>query len=163
AGLSNNLRSFSDEWNAGFKNATFATIGCPAWMTGVIKGQAGESAAGKWDIAKAPGSGGNWGGSFLAVPKSSKHPKEAAELVKAADLVRLLASLARRHMVFLALGTLTSSLQGLPDPGGVSAAHVDFSNASTGMRRAESAMELLLVYRGPKNQTVRDAVVNDLR
>ncbi len=29
-----------------------------------------------------PGGGGNWGGSFLAVPKQSKHPKEAAELVE---------------------------------------------------------------------------------
>lgn len=54
AGLSNNLQSFSNEWNAGFKNGTFATIACPAWMTGVIKGQAGDAAAGKWDIAKRP-------------------------------------------------------------------------------------------------------------
>ena len=81
-GLSNNLQSWSNEWNNGFKNGTFATIACPAWMTGVIKGNAGDSAAGKWDIAKAPGSGGNWGGAFLAVPKSSKHAKEAAELAK---------------------------------------------------------------------------------
>ena len=43
AKLSNNLQSFSNEWNAGFKNGTFATIACPAWMTGVIKGQAGDS------------------------------------------------------------------------------------------------------------------------
>jgi cellobiose transport system substrate-binding protein len=34
-----------------------------------------------WDIADAfPGGGGNWGGSFLAVPKQSDHPKEAKQV-----------------------------------------------------------------------------------
>ena len=40
---------------------------------------AGASNKGKWDVAAVPGGGGNWGGSWLAVPKQSKHPKEAAE------------------------------------------------------------------------------------
>jgi cellobiose transport system substrate-binding protein len=34
AGLSAKLVAFSDEWNAGFKNGSFATVACPAWMTG---------------------------------------------------------------------------------------------------------------------------------
>ena len=38
--------------------------------------------AGKWDIATVPGGGGNWGGSWLAVPTPSKHQKEAIELIK---------------------------------------------------------------------------------
>ena len=41
-GMSAKLQSFSNEWNAGFKNGTFATIACPAWMTGYIKEQAGD-------------------------------------------------------------------------------------------------------------------------
>ncbi|HEY8533266.1 MAG TPA: extracellular solute-binding protein [Micromonospora sp.] len=157
AGLSNNLRSFSEEWNAGFKNGTFATIGCPAWMTGVIKGQAGDSAAGKWDIAKAPGSGGNWGGSFLAVPKSSKHPKEAAELAK------FLTSPESHKKVFLELGNLPSSPQALQDPAVLSATNEYFSNAPVGKIFAEGAMQLKPVYLGPKNLAVRDAVENALR
>src|SRR5205085_8201528 len=48
----------------------------------VIKGDAGDAFAGKWDVAKIPGGGGNWGGSFLAVPTQSKHQKAAVELVK---------------------------------------------------------------------------------
>ncbi len=35
-------KSFSNEWNAGFKNGTFATVACPAWMTGYIEEQAGD-------------------------------------------------------------------------------------------------------------------------
>ncbi len=74
AGITAKLKSFSNEWNAGFKNGTFATVACPAWMTGYIKEQAGEGNAGKWDIATVPGGGGNWGGSFLAVPTTSEPP-----------------------------------------------------------------------------------------
>ncbi|WP_031008014.1 ABC transporter substrate-binding protein [Streptomyces sp. NRRL F-5727] len=80
-GLTAKLRQFDEKgtWNAAFKNSKFATVACPSWMTGIIKDQAGPANQGKWDIA-APPVAGNWGGSFLAVPKASKHAKEAAEL-----------------------------------------------------------------------------------
>ncbi|MGA5214739.1 ABC transporter substrate-binding protein [Streptomyces cinereoruber] len=80
-GLTAKLRQFDEKgtWNAAFKNAKFATVACPSWMTGIIKDQAGPANQGKWDIA-APPVAGNWGGAFLAVPKSGKHAKEAAEL-----------------------------------------------------------------------------------
>ena len=60
---------------------SFATVACPAWMTDTIKQNAPQT-SGKWDIAKIPGGSGNWGGSFLTVPKQSKHQKEAAELAR---------------------------------------------------------------------------------
>ena len=75
------LVAFHADWNAGFKNGTFATVTCPAWMMGYIQGQAPD-ASGKWNIADVPGGGGNWGGSFLTVTKQSQHQKEAAALVK---------------------------------------------------------------------------------
>lgn len=80
-GLTARLRQFDEKgtWNAAFKNSKFATVACPSWMTGIIKDQAGPGNQGNWDIA-APPVAGNWGGSFLAVPKSGKHAKEAAEL-----------------------------------------------------------------------------------
>ena len=81
-GLSAKLKAFSPEWNAGFKNGSFATLACPAWMTGYIKDQAGAENSGKWDITTIPGGGGNWGGSWLGVPTQSKHQKEAVELAK---------------------------------------------------------------------------------
>ncbi|TDB73115.1 ABC transporter substrate-binding protein [Micromonospora sp. KC721] len=157
AGLSNHLKSFSNEWNAGFKNGSFAAIGCPAWMTGVIKGQAGDSAAGKWDIAKAPGTGGNWGGAFLGVPKASKHPKEAAELAK------FLTSAKSQAEAFKKVGNLPSSPQALSDPAVAEATNDYFSNAPVGKIFAAGASELKPVYLGPKNQAVRDAVENALR
>lgn len=73
---------WTDDWNAGFKSDKgFATILCPAWLVNNIKGNAGEDFKG-WDIANVfPGDGGNWGGSFLVVPSSSKVSKQAADLV----------------------------------------------------------------------------------
>src|SRR6185369_11184089 len=68
------LAAFSNDWNTGYKKGTFATVTCPAWMMGYIQGQAPKS-KGKWDIAAVPGGGGNWGGSFLTVPKQSCQPK----------------------------------------------------------------------------------------
>jgi len=157
AGLSNNLQSFSNEWNAGFKNATFATIACPAWMTGVIQGQAGDEAAGKWDIAKAPGNGGNWGGSYLAVPTSSKHQAAAAELAK------YLTSPEGQISAFKEVGNLPSSPQALADPAVAEGVNEYFSDAPTGELFAAGASELKPVYLGPKNQAVRSAVENALR
>jgi cellobiose transport system substrate-binding protein len=82
AGLSAGLGAFSPEWNTGFANGQFATITCPSWMTAYIRGQAPDT-AGKWDVARIPGTGGgNWGGSYLAVPTESRNQAAAVELAK---------------------------------------------------------------------------------
>lgn len=154
AGLSANLRSFSDGWNTGFKQGQFATIGCPAWMTGVIKGQAGDGAAGKWDVAKAPGEGGNWGGSFLTVPKQSKHQKEAAELAK------FLTSPHGQIEAFKQVGALPSSPKALADPIITEAKNEYFNNAPTGQIFGAGAMNIKPVWLGSKNQAVRDEIEN---
>ena len=49
-------------------------------MLGTIKGNSKPDAAGKWAVATAP-KGGNWGGSFLTVPKSGKNVEEAQKFV----------------------------------------------------------------------------------
>ncbi|MFD8793896.1 ABC transporter substrate-binding protein, partial [Streptomyces vinaceus] len=81
-GLSAKLDQWSPPWNQAFSSGSFATLPCPAWMLGYIKGQAGDAGKGKWDVAKLPGGAGNWGGSYLAVPAAAAHKKEAYELIK---------------------------------------------------------------------------------
>jgi cellobiose transport system substrate-binding protein len=157
AGLSANLKSFTNEWNAGFKNGAFATIPCPAWMTGYIQGQAGEAGAGKWDIAPVPGGGGNWGGSWLAVPKQSKHQKEAVELAK------FLSSPQGQLAAFKAAGNLPSSPQDHADPALLDAKNPYFSDAPIGELFVKGASSLKPVFLGTKNQAVRDAFENNLR
>ncbi|GAA0318625.1 extracellular solute-binding protein [Streptomyces polychromogenes] len=110
-GLTAKLRQFDEKgtWNAAFKNSRFATVACPSWMTGIIKEQAGPENRGKWDIA-APPVAGNWGGSFLAVPKSGKHVKEAAELAA------WLTAPAQHAKVFGVNGNIPSSKDTLASP-----------------------------------------------
>ncbi|MFD3973580.1 extracellular solute-binding protein [Streptomyces cyaneofuscatus] len=153
-----NLQPFSQQWNAGIKQGRMATMTCPAWMTGQIKTAAGESAAGKWDIATVPGGGGNWGGSFLAVPKQSKHAKEAAEL---ADF---LTSAASQKKIFTGpVGALPSLVSVLDDPEVQGAAQPFFSDAPTGKIFAASAKSLQPNYRGTKDQQARIPFGNALQ
>src|SRR5690606_22178669 len=68
-GLTAKLQRWTADWDAAFANSAFATAPCPAWYAGgVIPDRAGDANAGKWDVARMPGGGGNWGGSYLAVP-----------------------------------------------------------------------------------------------
>jgi len=157
AGLSANLKSFTPEWNAAFKSGAFATIACPAWMTGYIKGQAGASGSGKWDIASVPGLSGSWGGSFLAVPTQSKHQAEAI------DLAKFLSNPAGQLAAFKAAGNLPSSPQDHQDPALLDFKNDYFSNAPVAQIFVKGAANLKPVYLAAKNQAVRDAVENDLR
>lgn len=157
AGLSGKLASFSDQWTAAFKNAGFATIACPAWMLGVIKNNAGDPAAGKWDVTTAPGGAGNWGGSFLAVPSQGKHKKEAAELVK------FLTSPDSQFEVFKKVNNLPSSPVVYDKPEFQAFKNDYFSGAPVGQIFGAGAKALKPVYLGPKNQAVRTAVEDALR
>ncbi|GAB3806796.1 ABC transporter substrate-binding protein [Micromonospora zhanjiangensis] len=155
--LTGKFGSWSDEWVSAFKQAKFATIACPAWMTGVIEGNAGPEAKGKWDIATVPGNGGNWGGSFLAVPKQGKHQKEAIELAK------FLTSPQGQIGAFKSKGALPSSPQALDDPAVKDAKNAYFSDAPVGEIFGSGARNLRPVYMGPKNQAVRTEVENAVR
>ncbi|MGD9959212.1 extracellular solute-binding protein [Nocardioides sp.] len=156
-GITSRLKSFSNEWNAGFKNGSFATIACPAWMTGYIKEQAGEANAGKWDIASVPGGGGNWGGSFLAVPTASKHQDMAIKLAF------FLSSAEGQMSAFNAVGNLPSNPTLYDTPELKGAVNDYFSGAPVGQIFVAGATNLTPVYLGAKNQPVRDAVENALR
>src|SRR5207302_1928955 len=76
------LPAFTPQWNTGFQKAGFATITCPAWMMSYIKANAPDT-KGDWNVATIPGTGGgNWGGSYLTIPRSGKHVQQAIELAK---------------------------------------------------------------------------------
>ncbi|MFF1869994.1 extracellular solute-binding protein [Streptomyces sp. CB03911] len=130
-GLSAKLPQWTPEWNKAFSTGKFATLSCPAWMIGYIKGQAGDAFAGKWDIAAGPGKTGNWGGSYLAIPKTSKHQKEAAELIS------WLTAKEQQVKLFTKQGSFPSStgaqgeIKALQDP--------YFNNAPIGQIFSESA------------------------
>lgn len=152
SGLSAGLESYSTDWQAAFQQSQFATIACPAWMTGVVEAQSGEAFADQWDIAQAPGNGGNMGGSFLMVTEQSEHPAEAAELAM------YLTSIEGQISAFSALGNLPSNPRALQDPSILEYTNDYFNDAPTGQIFAEGATDLEPVYLGPKTQQIRDAI-----
>jgi cellobiose transport system substrate-binding protein len=78
-GLSAGLEQWSADWDAAFQNNGFATMICPAWMTGPVEERSGGVTG--WNVADVfPGGGLNWGGSFLTVPASGKNADAAKEL-----------------------------------------------------------------------------------
>ena len=157
AGLSNGVQFLSDPWSQALKKGAFATAPCPAWMLGLIKTFGGPEQQGKWDVAGIPGGGGSWGGSWLAVPAQSKHPKEAA------DLVKFLTSPQGQIGAFKAANNLPSSPQALNSSEVQAFTNSYFNNAPVGKIYAPAAINLKPVYLGADNQEVRQAVESDLR
>jgi cellobiose transport system substrate-binding protein len=150
AGESAGLAAFSQGWNNGYKKGVFATVTCPAWMMGYIQGQAPKT-KGKWDIAATPGTGGNWGGSFLSVPKQSSHQDEAA------DLVKFLTSPAAEAAIFKQTGNLPSQTALLKSAPVQNFKNAFFSNAPVGKIFANSALRLKPQILGPHQGDIQNA------
>lgn len=79
-GLVQSQTQFQPGWNSSIANSKFATVSCPPWMLGTLKDNSKPESKGKWAVANAP-KGGNWGGTFLTVPKSGKNVAEAQKFV----------------------------------------------------------------------------------
>lgn len=151
--LSQGLPQFTDPWKAALRKGSVATVACPAWMAGQISINSGDSFKGKWDISRAPGAtAANWGGSFLAVPKTGKHTKEAAELVK------WLTAPEQQAAVFKAIGVFPSN-KGAYELADVKNAKLPyFSDAPIGQIYADEANAIPETVLGPKDATIKDTI-----
>jgi cellobiose transport system substrate-binding protein len=156
AGLTAKLKQFDQPWNQAFANGRFATIACPAWMIGYIKGQAGDSSSGKWDVATIPGGGGNWGGSYLAIPAASKHQQEAY------DLIKWLTAPEQQVKMWTQAQHFPSSSTAADDDAVAAATDDYFSNAPIGELFKESADNLTVAILGPKDGVIKDTISNGL-
>jgi len=156
AKMTSDMAIFTPPWQTSLKRDTFAAIPCPSWMLGGIEQFSGSFGKGKWDVAGIPGGGGYWGGSWLAVPKQTKHPKEAAELAE------FLTSSQGQVGAFKDKNTFPSSPQAEQDPAVSAAKSAYFNDAPTGQIFGSMASQVKPVYLGPKNEDVRAAVENVL-
>jgi cellobiose transport system substrate-binding protein len=134
-GESAGIQAFTPAWDTGFQKSQFATVACPAWMSYEFKANP-PTDRGTWDMARIPGGGGNWGGSYLTVPKSGKHTRAAV------DLAKWLTAPAQEAWLFKNKGYFPSdqALWSQPDI----ANHTDplFNNAPTGKIFSQSAEDL---------------------
>ncbi|WP_051510361.1 ABC transporter substrate-binding protein [Intrasporangium oryzae] len=151
-GLSAKLQQWSDDWTASFQKDGFATMLCPGWMVGVIEGNA-KGVKG-WDVANTfPGGGGNWGGSYLTVPKQSAHPKEAQELAA------WLTAPEQQIKAFKKVGAFPSQKAALESPELAAVTVASFNNAPTGKIFAERAKAVTMSpFKGTKYFAINDAM-----
>jgi cellobiose transport system substrate-binding protein len=150
AGLTAKLEQFADPgWDQGFSSSTFATIACPSWMIGYIKGKAGDAGAGQWNITSLPGGGGgNWGGSYLAIPQTSEHKAEAAELI------RWLTAPEQQARLFREVGNFPSTTDGIAMV--ADATDPYFNGAPIGRIFSESAGKAPVQILGPQDGVIKN-------
>ncbi|MEH0829068.1 MULTISPECIES: sugar ABC transporter substrate-binding protein [unclassified Micromonospora] len=150
ANITAETATWSPEWSAGFKQGTFAATFCPSWMLGIVQENSGPENKGKWDVAPVPGGAGNWGGSWLAVPTQSKHPKEAAKLAE------YLTNAQSQVAAFKAKGPLPTNLEALKNPEFLAYTNEYFNNAPTGKIFGDSVAKIQPLHLGPKHQAVKE-------
>ncbi|GAA2276164.1 ABC transporter substrate-binding protein [Actinomadura luteofluorescens] len=154
--LTSDMSIFTPPWQTALKRDTFATLPCPSWMLGGIEEFSGSAGKGKWDVATTPGGSGYWGGSWLAVPKQTKHAKAAAELAS------YLTSPEGQVGAFKAANVFPSSPQAAQDPAVAGAKSAYFNDAPIGQIFGQLVAAVKPVHLGPKNEDVRAAVENVL-
>jgi cellobiose transport system substrate-binding protein len=148
------------DWGGGkaFADGTFATFVCPSWMLGIVKNNTEAAGGGRdtgWDFADVfPGGSANWGGSFLVIPKQSKHPAEAAKLAA------WLSAPAQTVAEFKAVGVFPSTIQGLADPALRVPGDLDkfFNDAPVGDILSKRAVGIKSQYKGPDAGVISDQV-----
>lgn len=155
SGLTAKIGLWSPEWFTGMNQGDFAVMLAPAWMIGMMKGAAAD-AAGKWDVAPMPEGSGNWGGSFLTVPKESEHPEEAYKLIA------WLLSPENQLKVFKNGSNFPSTPSVYEDPAIQNYTDPYVNNAPIGKIFAEAALKVVPVYYGPDYVTVDSPIVNAL-
>ncbi|MEU6016006.1 extracellular solute-binding protein [Streptomyces sp. NPDC047515] len=151
--LTQGLAQFNDPWKAALRKGTVATVACPAWMAGQISVNAGDANKGKWNITTAPGAtAANWGGSFLAVPKSGKNVDEATKLVK------WLTAPEQQAAVFKAIGSFPSNKGAYDLPNVKDAKLQYFNDAPIGQIYADEAKSIPETVLGPKDGVIKDTI-----
>jgi cellobiose transport system substrate-binding protein len=155
-GLTAGLKQFGDQWNSAFANGAFATIACPAWMLGYITSQAGDEAAGTWDVAPLPGQASNWGGSWLGVPTASEHQEEAIALVE------WLTAPEQQMTMWTEQAHFPSSSVAAEDPDVAGTTSEYFSDAPIGQLFGDSAANLRFTPIGPYDTQIQEAFTTAL-
>jgi cellobiose transport system substrate-binding protein len=152
-GLVTPFDQWSTEWGTGISNGDFATILAPAWMMNVIQDTAPD-AGGKWDIAALPEGSGNWGGSFLTIPKESKQPEEAYKLIK------WLLAPEQQLKTFEIYGNFPSTPAVYDSEAMVNYTNDYFNGAPVGQIYSKAAEQVQHVVEGPESIQV-ELILND--
>jgi cellobiose transport system substrate-binding protein len=148
-------RLWSTSWGNAMSDGSYAVLLAPAWMQGQIKGNAPDS-AGLWALTTMPEGAGNWGGSFVAIPKQSNHPAEAY------DFISWLVSPENQLESYKDQGLFPSTPSIYNDPTFTDITDDYFSGIATAKVFSEAAEQVVSVYTGPNYQLVTNEFITAL-
>ncbi|MFI5937179.1 extracellular solute-binding protein [Actinoplanes sp. NPDC051494] len=155
AGESAKYVAFNPQWLAALQGGRFATLTCPAWVLGWIQ-QNAPATRGQWDVTAVPGGAGNWGGSWLTVPRQSAHPREAYALAA------WLTAPEQQLRIFKETGNLPSVPALYDDPAVTGFQNAFFSGAPVGRIFTAAVSRKPAQYLGLHNASVRTIVEDKL-
>jgi cellobiose transport system substrate-binding protein len=154
-GLSDNVATYTPQWDAALANGGIATLIAPAWMLSQIVQQAPQTKS-KWNIAALPGGAGNDGGSFLAIAKHAAHPKEAYDFITWLEAPAQQLALFKQNQTFPATPSLynDAAVQGLTNP--------FFGDAQIGKIYIDSVKAVKPHPVGPKDRIIESQFENGI-
>lgn len=147
---------WTPEWGGAMADGSYATMpGAPPWMIANVKGNAPD-AGGKWSLTTIPEGAGNWGGSFLTIPKESDYPEEAF------DFIAWLTSPEIQLKSFTNNGLFPSTPSVYENEEFLATTDEYFGGATTAKIFAEAAKSVKTVYMGKNYSIVNSELVTAL-
>lgn len=154
--ISANLERPTPEWSAALAEGDIATVLLPPWMMQNIKDAAPET-KGLWNVTHLPEGSGNFGGSFLTLPKQGDHPEEAYDFI-----TWVMAPEQQLTIWKEANGPFPSTPEVYDDPAIKEYKDDFFNNPELGVYYAEAAQQIVAGYKGimhdPMSQLFQDAL-----
>ena len=144
------IPQFNTGWGAAIEKNAFATILAPAWALDYVK-QFAPKSRGKWDIAAAPGVGGNLGGSMLAIPKKAHYVPQAWAFIK------WYLAPAQQLDTFKQYGLFPTTYKLYNQPAIKNYKDRFFNSAPLGQIYSQSAIKLKPITAGPLDRAIDNA------
>ncbi|WP_036770748.1 ABC transporter substrate-binding protein [Pontibacillus halophilus] len=148
---------WTPEWATALNKGEFAAELAPAWLKGYMTENAPE-AEGKWRVATLPEEfAGNWGGSYISIPKETKQSEEAYAFAK------WLISPENQLKSFTESGLFPSAPSVYEMEEFKQNEDAYFGSQNTAEVFAEAAQDIPEVYKGPKYVTVNNEILTALQ
>ncbi|WP_099159053.1 ABC transporter substrate-binding protein [Virgibacillus ndiopensis] len=156
-GLVGEYTMWTPEWGNAVNNGDFAVELGAAWLKGWMLDNAPD-ASGKFRVATLPKEfAGNWGGSYIAIPKETKHSEEAYEFAK-----WLVSPDSQLKSFTSEAGLFPSSPDVYEMEEFKNTKDEFFGGQSTAQYFANAAEDISFIYKGPKYKAANDEILNAL-
>lgn len=155
AGISAGIAAWSSGWGPGKANGSFAVTTAPSWILSGLKTDAPDT-EGKWRIASIPGTGGNWGGSVIAIPARADNPAAAWQYIET------MLSPEGQTEHFSVTGTFPAAKAALESDEVRQYTDPFFGDSPIGEIMSESVTQFNSFYNGPDTSAIGAALLNAL-